>query len=86
MYPITVCIIDCTEPFCPRPSSSFKVLFIQASFYIERLDRNRTIWNSNFYQFCITKIYFRQKLFGELVDEMKHFCKKIISLGRFEDF
>ena len=58
------CIIDCTELFCSRPSSPLKVPFIQlkASCYIEMLDRNHTIWSSNFYQFYITKIYFRQKI------------------------
>ena len=35
---------------------------LKASWYIERLDRNRTIWSSTFYQLYITKIYFRQKI------------------------
>ena len=63
MYPIMRYMIDCTEIFDPRHSSSLKVPFIQAKTicYIERLDRNRTIWSSNFYQLYITKIYFRQK-------------------------
>ena len=47
-----------------RPSWPLKFLLfkLKASCYIERLDRNRTIWSSNFYQLYITKIYFRQKI------------------------